>query len=306
MTSADDDRHVNTRRRLGERTADALLAGRCVPAEPELTLLMRQVRALADGPIPTPSTALAALLKHGFDPGAAPAPEPAAAVSWGNRAVSSTSSAVSWRGRSLALQLSLAGAACLALILGVAAAGDLPAPAQTAVADVIEAVTPLHLPRPAAAPSPSSVPEPAEATTSPSPEPAHPAAVTLTPRGDQSGKHPSNSRSSEPDSHGQSGDSGDQQGSDGPRLPRSTPTPSSSDNHGSVDRPESGQVRSGTSESGGSGGTTGSSSGESSPSVSGSSDSSGSGSGDSSNSSPGVTSSFTGSNNADSTYTADR
>ena len=282
MTSGDDDTDVTPRPRLDDRNAAALLAGYDVPTEPELTALMGQVRALADLSVPTPSTALAALLEHGFDPVAAPASLPTATFSRGQRAVTWTRNAVSWRSRSLALplQLSLAGAGCVALVLGVAATGALPAPAQTAVADVVEAVTPLHVPRPPVAPdvdpSPSSASDPAEVTTSPSPEPTHPARVATTPGGAESGEHPSDSGASEPGSEGQSGDGGDQQGSNGPARPRETPAPGSSDDKGSgsgsVDRPVPGPDGSGSAGSSGSGG-------ESSSSVPGSGDSSGSGSG---------------------------
>lgn len=295
MTSGDDDTGVTPRPRLDDRKAAALLAGYDVPTEPELTALIRQVRAVADLPVPTPSTALAALLEHGIDPVAAPAYLPTATFSLGQRAVTWTRSAVSWRRRSLALplQLSLAGAGCLALVLGVAATGALPAPAQTAVADVVEAVTPLHVPRPPVAPdvdpSPSSASDPAEVTTSPSSESTHPARVATTPGGAESGEHPSDSGASEPGSEGQSGDGRDQQGSNGPTRPRETSAPGSSSDKGSssgsVDRPESGPDGSGSAESSGSGGESSSSvsgSGDSSLSGSGSGDSSGSGSGDSS------------------------
>ena len=156
MGPFDDNWHVTPRRRIDDRTADALLSGRAVEGEPELSALVGQLRSLADLPAPAPSAALAAMLENGLDPAsqaldaATPAPPMAypAAVSWRTRT------------RALPLQLSLAGTAGLALVLGAAAAGALPAPAQTAVADVVEAVTPLHLPRPAAHPAPDVVPTP--------------------------------------------------------------------------------------------------------------------------------------------------
>ncbi|MCW2601518.1 MAG: hypothetical protein JWM02_3347, partial [Frankiales bacterium] len=144
MRPFDDDSNVTRRRDLDDRTADALLAGRDVEDEPELGELIGQLRSLADLPVPTPSSALAAMLEDGLDATTLALP------------VAPHSFAVSWRQRTwaLPLQLSLAGASCLALILGAAAANELPAPAQTAVANAVEAVTPLHVPRPATHPAP--------------------------------------------------------------------------------------------------------------------------------------------------------
>lgn len=145
MSRRSDDEDVNPlRRRLDDRAADALLAGREVEGEPELFALLGEMRSLASVPAPSPSAALALMLMEGCE--AAPA---AQAVSWRKR---------TW---ALPLQLSLGSALAVGLVLGAAAGNELPSPVQSAVADAVEAVTPLHVPRPT---------------------PHHPARVTPSPR----------------------------------------------------------------------------------------------------------------------------
>lgn len=190
---------MSLRRDLDERAAEALLAGRPVDDEPELTEAIGLVRSLADAPAPAPSATLAAMLAGGLTPTETAAAPPVAAPR-----------AVSWRQRSwaLPLQLSLAGAGCLALVLGAAAANELPAPAQTAVADVVEAVTPLHVPRP-----PARRPAPA---VSPTP-PAVPAVEsTPAPRKSDDRDHPSSRSTTTPnaDDHARGG-RGEQQSGEG-------------------------------------------------------------------------------------------
>jgi hypothetical protein len=150
MSPFDDDSDVTPRRDLDDRTVELLLSGREVAGESELGSLIGQVRSLADTPAPAPSSALAAILEDGLDAATLTLP------------VRTAPSAVSWRRRSwaLPLQLSLAATGCLALILGAAAANELPSPAQTAVANAVEAVTPLHVPRPASHPAPAVAPTP--------------------------------------------------------------------------------------------------------------------------------------------------
>lgn len=137
MTPHDDDKGV-TSLDLDDRTADALLSGHAVEGEPLLTDALGQMRAWVDVPAPPPSSALMALMDGGL--AAASSALPARSRS-GVRTPGG-------RRRSWALQLSLGVTGCLGLIAGAAAANELPAPAQTAVANVVEAVTPLHVPRP--------------------------------------------------------------------------------------------------------------------------------------------------------------
>jgi hypothetical protein len=117
-----------------------------------LTGLIAEMRALPGAP--APNAALRAMLDNGFTPDVVPLP--------------------GWRARrtpriwALPLRVTLSSSACLALVLGAAAAGELPDPAQTAVADVVEAVTPLHVPRPVHHPVPAVVPSPTRSAT-PSP-----------------------------------------------------------------------------------------------------------------------------------------
>ncbi len=163
MSPSDDDDRV--KRRLDERSADALLSGRGGDRDPLLAAFVADLTAQREATVPDPNAALAALLAGGLDLTAAVTP-PALPQS---TAWTRLRQAVSWRqaGRpswALPLQLGLGGAACLSLILGAAAANELPAPVQTAVADVVEAVTPLDVPRPHVQPSPVSPVVPAPST----------------------------------------------------------------------------------------------------------------------------------------------
>jgi hypothetical protein len=233
VTPFGDDSDVTPRRNLDDRTVELLLSGREVDGETELGALISQVRSLADGPAPAPSSALAAMLEGGLDAATLPVPTATSAVSWRRR---------SW---ALPLQFSLAGSACLALILGAAAANELPAPAQTAVANAVEAVTPLHVPRPAAHSAPAVVPTPTPTRTpvpaaqDPSPRATHADDPTGRTGIDdhQNGVRPAAS----PDG----GPSGSRGGDDG--HPRVSPSPDdlqpadkSGDGKGSGDRRKSG------------------------------------------------------------------
>lgn len=137
---------------LDERTIEALLSGRAVEGEPELSSFVQQFHALADAPAPRPSTALAALLEDGLLPSPRRVPlvldrEPRSALA---------------RPRFWVPQLAMGSVACFSLVVAAAAGNQLPAPAQSAVASVVDAVTPLTLPRPA----PRPVPAPLAATPS--------------------------------------------------------------------------------------------------------------------------------------------
>lgn len=164
MSLSGDDAGV-TRRKLEDRTAEALLAGRPVADEPALSALITQMRALTPAQAPAPSAALADLLTHGFEPQvSAIAARPRRAVSW-----AFPRRAVSW---SLPLQLGLGAAVIAVALAGGAASNSLPPIVQTAVADVVEAVTPLTVPRPL----PATPTEPAEPAGDPAPTSTSPGA----------------------------------------------------------------------------------------------------------------------------------
>lgn len=151
MSRRSDHRGMRRRRFLDDRSAQALLSGRAVDSEPDLTAFVAALRAEAGAA--EPSAALAELLANGFVPDTTAAPivlppRPSTGV------------------RRWALQVSLGAAACVAVSLG-AAANDLPAPVQTTVADVVEALTPLNVPRPAHHPSTPVIPTP-QPTSEPS------------------------------------------------------------------------------------------------------------------------------------------
>lgn len=166
MSRSGDNRDMKRRRTLEDRSAQALLAGRPVAQEPELSAFVNDLIAQA---VPVePNAALAAMLEAGLPVTASPT------VTFPARP-SRLREAVSWRG-ALPLQLSLAGAACLVFTI-TAASNDLPAPVQSTVADVVEALTPLTVPRPAA-PAPAPVLTP---TTRPTPEERRTAGPTESP-----------------------------------------------------------------------------------------------------------------------------
>lgn len=150
MTRPGDHWHMRRRRSVDDRSADALLSGRPVPGEPELSALVAAMRAQAVAA--PPSDALAALLAGGF------VPDPSAAAVLPLRPSTGV--------RRWALQVSLTAAALVALSLG-AASNDLPAPVQTTVADVVEAITPLTVPRPAERPAPAVTPSQRPTTAPP-------------------------------------------------------------------------------------------------------------------------------------------
>ena len=154
MSPFDDDVSDMDRRRhtaaLGDDVAEALLAGRAMPAEADLQQLLTLLRASAAAPPPVPSAALAAVLAAGFEPlpVTTVAPPSARWRRWGPRVA-------------FAATVAITGAT------GATAANALPSPVQTAVADAVEALTPLDVPRPAADPDvdPSERRPPSQADT---------------------------------------------------------------------------------------------------------------------------------------------
>lgn len=164
MSPSRDDGDVT--RPIDDRTADALLGGRAVEGEPELSAFVADLTALAEA-APTPSAALAELLEHGL-------------VGVGAPATAAPAVRRRWSATPLWARAVTAGALALAGVLSAAAADALPRGAQNAVADVVGWVTPVDLPRaddngPVPAPSPSSTPSPelqdTPSTTSGTPEP---------------------------------------------------------------------------------------------------------------------------------------
>lgn len=117
---------------LSEADADALLSGRPVAEHGDLREIIGLMRAASAVPSPTPTEALAAVLDNGFDP--VPVASAPSASRWGRWTV----------------RLAAATATAMAVTLGAATANALPGPVQTAVANIVGAVTPLQLPRPPA------------------------------------------------------------------------------------------------------------------------------------------------------------
>lgn len=156
---------------LSEADADALLSGRPVAGCDDLHEILGLMRTASALPVPTPTAALAAVLHDGFDPlPLATAPDPSR---WGRRSV----------------RFAAMGAAAMMMTLGAATANALPASVQTGVADIVGAVTPVELPRPATAPaedgsdvSGGPSPKPAGGAPTPATAPVGPKAPLVPPR----------------------------------------------------------------------------------------------------------------------------
>ena len=126
---------------LDDATTEALLRGETTASDEELagvSAFLREMRASASQPAPPPSPALAALLRHGTQPQAL---ADAGAVPASPRRGTLLRR---WQGRvavsALGLAIGLTGT------VGAGAAGLLPGPAERFVADLVETLTPLHLP----------------------------------------------------------------------------------------------------------------------------------------------------------------
>lgn len=133
--SVDDGNEMNIPRGtqpLSEADAEALLSGRAVAGNDDLREIIGLMIMASAVAAPTPNTALATMLDHGFV--ARPVESASRGSRWGRRG----------------LRASAATTAALSVVLGAATANALPAPVQSAVADVVGAVTPLQLPRPEA------------------------------------------------------------------------------------------------------------------------------------------------------------
>ncbi len=160
MSPFGDDEGVDPRRALDDRAVEALLTGHPVEGHEDLQELLGAFRAATPAQAPTPSPALTALLSDGL-----PAPAVGPATAGGPATAPGRT-----RRRLIAVPaaLALAVTGSVGLFAGAAAANQLPARVQTAVADVVESVTSLQVPRPAARPQDPKRTTPAREDASPS------------------------------------------------------------------------------------------------------------------------------------------
>lgn len=179
MNRPDDDSADMTFKRqapeLDERAIEALLTGRSGANEP-LGRFLAALRSTAPTQGPPPRAELAQLLSHGFTPTPPAAPRRRGRVALGVTA----------------LIAGLAGSLTTA-----AAANALPGPAQRAVVDVVEALTPLRLPEPPrtgdSQPARPVTPEPTETASTA----AQPAAAVPTDKAEPDGAVPEQQQSRE-------------------------------------------------------------------------------------------------------------
>ena len=146
-------------------------AGDVLGAADEVTRFLTELRALGDGPPPTPSAELAALLG-----GATPL--------FGRRALVRT-----------AVRTGAIAAILLGVLVVAAASHSLPSPAQRVVSNVVNVLTPFHIgtdhpqpmiepPRPSDKPTPTQLPSP-----SPSPTPTRPRTTAPVVGGEDDGRN---------------------------------------------------------------------------------------------------------------------
>lgn len=151
MTGRDDYSDEMRHAPLDDATTEAVLRGEPTAMDQQLggvSAFISEMEACASLPPPPPSPALARLLRDGSQPRAVPAVR---AVPTHHRAGASLAG---WRRR---LAVSAIGVSVgVTGVVGAAAAGLLPAPAERVVAGVVQTLTPLHLPR--RAPDPSGSP----------------------------------------------------------------------------------------------------------------------------------------------------
>ena len=194
MTPDDDHSIVNSP--LDDRTADALLRGVPVEGEPELTAFMSAIKR-GETAAPEPTAALAAMLEGGV----VPTLVPIRSTTWTR---SRTWTRTHHR-TAVGLGVFLASFGGL---VGAASANVLPAAAQNAVADAIEAVTPLHVPHANPTPThpvtPDSTTPPGTGAT-PFPQPAPQATDKVDGALDHDGKGPQATPTSHPTHVPQSG-----------------------------------------------------------------------------------------------------
>jgi hypothetical protein len=128
----DDNAVMKLTRYTYDDVVEAIVRGDMVPgAQAPLATFAREVRALADEPVPAPSAELTALLE-GDAPGVARLARPAAKVA----------------GLSLLAKIGLGASLAAASVAGAGAAGVLPAAANDAVRGAIEGVTPVDFSEP--------------------------------------------------------------------------------------------------------------------------------------------------------------
>ena len=136
MKADDDDRSVmkpSPAFPRDDRLHESLVSGRLIAGYDDVALVLRGVRALVPTDVPTPNAALAAMLADGFTPA------PSVIVRGGRPDRR--------RLRSAAIVTGVV-ATMMGGLVGAAAANVLPDTLQRAVARAVEAVSPLHLPRP--------------------------------------------------------------------------------------------------------------------------------------------------------------
>lgn len=155
-----------------DREVEALLAGRGEPGDATLLDHLQDLRRLASGPVPAPSSALEAVLK-----GEAPLAATTAAVPPRSRSRST--------GRRRLRTAAVLLVATLGVTTAGAAANALPAPAQRAAARVLNAVTSFHFPTPARPTAPATpVHVPSVAPVPATAPPSQPTAVSNRDDGD--------------------------------------------------------------------------------------------------------------------------
>ncbi|WP_104526453.1 hypothetical protein [Blastococcus atacamensis] len=133
---------------LDDEAVERLLTGRSGSTEPELHHALTLLRSLGDAPAPQPTAALADLLDNGIDSTVVPFRRPTT------------------RGRWLARGgAALAATAASLVVAGTAAA--LPPALQDTMADLVSALTPFDLPRPASGDAGSDTPAPTPAENAP-------------------------------------------------------------------------------------------------------------------------------------------
>lgn len=136
MKANDDDAYVmkpSPAFPRDDRLLESLVSGRPLAGYDDLAVILRDVRALVPNAVPTPNAALAAMLADGFTPA------PSVIVRGGRPERR--------RLRSAAIVTGVV-ATMMGGLVGAAAANVLPDTLQRAVARAVEAVSPLHLPRP--------------------------------------------------------------------------------------------------------------------------------------------------------------
>lgn len=149
--SDSDDYHEEmfNARGLDDDVIDAILSGRD-PGGADLAALVTfadQARAVARGPVPVPSPALASILTNGLpgDAGGAPGRE-ATAITAPKKSTRKRAAAQFLAGLSIGAKVALGAGIAAASVTAAGAAGVLPEGLQHTVASTVSAVTPFEFP----------------------------------------------------------------------------------------------------------------------------------------------------------------